>query len=154
MNKPNKRLCLISAVSFFAGAWVGIFALIVLFNISQWNSNQRERKIEVFFYRTMNSIFKGTYDSKEGSVFTDALETIKEYEHRLGKKCKFFINDSSPDYTEGIAFFPSGDFFYVLIDRKGKSWVINRFYLLNWDERWGVKHYSVLEKDKGNKNYL
>lgn len=84
MNKPNKRLCLIAGVSFFAGCWVGCFALIMLFSLSQRNNSQRERKIGAFFYRTMNAIFEGTYNSNEGSVFPEALETIKEYEPRLG----------------------------------------------------------------------
>lgn len=84
----------------------------------------------------MHAIFEGTYDADEGSISPKPLKMIEEYEPRLGKKCEFFINDSSPDYTEGTAFFPSGDFFYVLIDRKGKSWVINQFYHLNWEESW------------------
>jgi len=114
MKKPNKRLCLISGVSFFAGAWVGCFALVALFSLSQWSYGQREKKIESFFYKTMISIFKGTYDSKEGSIYQDALEIINEYEPRLGKKCRLLFTDCSPDYTEGTVFFPSGDFFYVL----------------------------------------
>jgi hypothetical protein len=148
MKKPNKRICLVSGVSFFAGAWVGCFALIALFSLFQWNSGQRKKEVESFFYRTMNEIFDGTYDSNKGSVYSGALETIKEYEPKLGKKCYFFINDSSPDYTEGTAFLPSGDYFYVLIDRKGKSWVINKFYHLNWDEEWSETIHDIGERRK------
>ena len=134
MKKPNKRICLISGVSFFAGAWVGCFALIAFFSLSQRNAGQRQKEIKSFFNRTMNAIFEGTYDANEGFVYPEALATIKEYEPRLGMKCKLFFTDGSPDYNECTAFFPSGDYFYVLIDRKGKSWLINKFYLLNWGE--------------------
>jgi hypothetical protein len=143
MKKPNKRICLISGVSFFAGAWIGCFALKALFLLSQWNTDQREKEIRLFFYKTLHAIFEKTYDSNKGSVYPDVLKTIKEYESRLGKKCEFFINDSSSDYTEGTAFFPSGDFFYVLIDRKGKSWVINQFYRRNWGEGWHDTLHSI-----------
>ena len=94
----------------------------------------------------MHAIFEGTYDSNKGSVYPDVLKTIKEYESLLGKKCEFFINDSSPDYTEGTAFFPSGDFFYVLINRKGKSWAINQFYHRNWGESWNDTLHSIGER--------
>ena len=117
--------------------------MIALFSLFQWNSRQRKKEVESFFYRTMNEIFEGKYDPKEGSVFSEAFETIKEYEPRLGKKCKLLINDSSPDYTEGTALFPSGDLFYVLIDRKGKSWVINQFYHRNWGESWNDTLHSI-----------
>jgi hypothetical protein len=134
MKKPNKRICLISGISFFAGAWVGCFALMALFSLSQWNAGQRQKEVKSFFNKTMHAIFEGTYDPSECSVYSEALSTIKEYEPRLGKKCKLFITDSSLNYNECMAFFPSGDLFYVLIDRKGKNWVINKFYLLNWRE--------------------
>ncbi|MFC1793033.1 hypothetical protein ACFL3Q_05545 [Planctomycetota bacterium] len=146
MNKPNKRLCLISGVSFFAGAWVGIVALIVLFSLSQWSYGQRKQKIESFFYRTMHSIFEGTYDSDDGSVYPDALETIKEYEPRLGKKCKLFFTDSSGNSSEWVAFFPSGDYFYVYIGGKYKKLVIYRFDLLNWEESWSSTLYRIGER--------
>jgi hypothetical protein len=146
MNKPNKRLCLISGVSFFAGVWVGVVTMVILPMLFRHSSYQREQKIKVFFYKTMHAIFEGTYDSNEGSVYSVALETIKEYEPRLGKKCNLFINDSSPDYTEGVVFFPSGDYFYVYIGRKYKKLVIYRFDSLNWQENWSEILYRIGER--------
>jgi hypothetical protein len=146
MNKPNKYLNLISGVSFFAGTWVGVFAMIILPMVLRTGSYQRKREISLFFYKTMHSIFEGTYDSNECSVYPDALKTIKEYESRLGKKCNLFINDSSPDYTEGVAFFPSGDYFYVYIGSRYKKLVIYRFDPLNWDEEWSETLYDIGER--------
>ena len=146
MKKPSKRIFLISGISFFAGVWIGIFMMIILPILLQSGSYQREQKISSFFYKTMHAIFEGTYDPDEGSISPKPLKTIREYESRLGKKCEFFINDSSPDYTEGTAFFPSGDFFYVLIDRKGKSWVLNQFYHRNWEQSWNNTLHRIGER--------
>jgi len=142
MKWETKNLCLISAVSLFVGFWVGVILPMLL----RPTSYQRKQEISSFFYKTMHAIFEGTYDPNEGLVYSKVLKTIKEYEPRLGKKCKLFINDSSPDYTEGIAYFPSGDYFYVLIDRKYESWVINQFYHLNWDEEWSETLYRIGER--------
>jgi hypothetical protein len=83
----------------------------------------------------MHTLFEGTYDSDSGSVSPEVLKTFKEYESRLGDKCRLLIIDASPYYCEGTAFFPSGDCFYVKIDR-GKHLVLDVFDLDDWDPFW------------------
>lgn len=136
MNASNKRLCLVSAISFITGLVAGFLTLAVLLTLLQASSRQREREVESFFYKTMHAIFEGTYDSAEGSVSPKALKTIREYQPRLGNKCHLSIRDSSADYCEGLAFFPSGDCLYVFIDRRGKSWVIKTVDLQDWEGLW------------------
>ena len=139
MKKSNKRLCFLSAIPFIAGFTAGFFTMAVFFILLQSSSNQREKEVKSFFYRTMHAIFEGTYESDEGSVSPKALKIIREYEPRLGKKCRLFLVDNSADYCEGISVFPSGDCLYVFIDRRGKRWVIKTVDIDNWERIWRDK---------------
>ncbi len=82
MKRETKNLCIISAISFIAGATVGPFAMMVFFELVSPN---REQQAKAFFYRTMNMLFEGTYDPNEGSVSPQFMDEFKKYEPQLGK---------------------------------------------------------------------
>jgi len=124
MNKSVFKFCLTAAVSFSAGFVVGKVVTHIQMEPRQSASPeaiQYQHKMEAFsfFYKTMNSLFEGTYSDEDGSVSPKFLEDFREHESRFGGKCRLFINNIYPDYYECTAFFPSGDVFMVGIRRDG-----------------------------------
>jgi len=136
MKRETTNLYIISAISFFAGMVVGLFAMIVFFELILPNRYQREQEAKSFFYRTMNAIFEDTYNSEEGSVSPQFMDAFKKYEPQLGKKCRLYIIDSHTDYYECIAFFPSGDVFTLQIALENESWILYGFNPVDWDSFW------------------
>ena len=136
MNKSLYRLCLTAAIAFIAGAVFVLIAIVVWKSHFEPNRSQRQREAYAFFYKTMHELFEGTFNPEEGSVSTDALETFKKYESRLGDKCRLFIGDDSSGYFGGIAFFPSGDSFYVVIVRMDEHMVLKMFNPEDWERFW------------------
>ena len=132
MNKSLFRLCLI----FIAGTVFIHIAIIAHKSYFATKQSQRQREAYTFFYKTMHEYFEGNYNFEEGSVSPEALETFKEYESRLGDKCRLFIGDDSSGYFGGIAFFPSGDSFYVVIDQIDNRMVLEMFHPEDWEKFW------------------
>jgi len=137
MNKSLFRLCLTAAVAFIAGTIFMPMGLVLMSKLERPGRYQQKKEAYSFFYRTMNELFEGTYNPEEGSVSPDALETFKKYGPRLGGKCRLFISDDESGYFDGIAFFPSGDCFSVVVLRiNDDRMVLKSFYPLDWEEFW------------------
>jgi hypothetical protein len=99
-----------------------------------------------FFYRTINRLLEGSYNSEEGSVSEKALEKFRKYEPQLGDKCWAYIHEDSSGFFLGIACFPSGKIFDVVIIRTGNRWVLDYFYPRKWDLIWREVLYDI-ERD-------
>ncbi len=127
------RLYFTAAVAFIAGILV-VPATLISLSILKGPSLQQEARY--FFYRTMHELFEGNYNPVEDSVSKDALETFKEYGPRLGDKCQLSIYDDSSGYFGGVAFFPSGDYFWVVIVRIGERFVLKKFNHADWESTW------------------
>jgi hypothetical protein len=136
MNKSLRQLFLTATLAFIAGA-VFLLISIVALKSFQPDRSRRQRKAYAFFYKTMHEFFEGNYNFEEGSVSSDALETLKRYESRLGDKCRLIIGDDSSGYFSGIAFFPTGDSFYVEIVRLSEERMLLRaFHPEDWERFW------------------
>jgi len=135
-SMKKRSFYLAIAISFIAGTIFWPMALVLLSKLERPGLYQRKKEAYSFFYRTMNELFEGTYNSEEGSVSQDALETFKEYKAWLGGKCRLVIGDDSSGYFGGEAFFPSGDIFYVVIVRKDERMVLERFHPEDWERLW------------------
>ena len=138
MNKSNKTLCLISAisvVSFIVGVAVGPLAIGMFLELI-FPRHSQEREAKAFFYRTMYTLFEDTYNSEEGSVSPEFLNEFKKYEPQLGKKCRLYIIDSESGYYECFAFFPSGDVFGLQIVLVNDKWILYGFNRRDWDSFW------------------
>lgn len=136
MNKSLCQLCLTATIAFITGAVFVLIAIVVWKSHFEPNRPQRQREAYSFFYKKMHELFEGKFNPEEGSISTDALETFKEYKSRLGDKCRLFIGDDSSGYFDGIAFFPSGDCFYVVIVRIDDRMVLERFHPDDWERFW------------------
>jgi len=134
MNKSLFRLYL---TAFIAGTVFIHIAIIAHKSYFATKQSQRQREAYAFFYRTMHEYFEGNYNFEEGSVSPEALETFKEYESRLGDKCRSIIGDDSSGYFGGLAFFPTGDIFYVVIVHMNDGrMVLEVFRPENWERLW------------------
>jgi hypothetical protein len=142
MKRETKNLCIISAISFIAGVAVVPLAVMTLgavvgfFGFFSTNRQSQELRAKAFFYRTMNAIFEDTYNSEEGSVSPEFMDTFKKYEPQLGKKCRLYIIDSHSDYYECFTFFPSGDVFSLQIELMNDKWKLYGFNPWDWDSFW------------------
>ena len=136
MNKSLYRLCLTAAIAFIAGILLGPVALISLSKLKAPGRYQQKMEAVSFFYRTMNALFEGTYSPEEGSVSEAVLEKFREYKPQLGGKCNLFIVDSTPDYYECFAFFPSGDIFNLAIIQRDGRWELVGFDIEDWERLW------------------
>ena len=97
----------------------------------------RERiNANAFFYRTMQALFQGTYSSEDSSISQEALNTFRKYESTLGGKCWADIGDEESGYHWGVAFFPSGDIFEVIILGDGERFVLTSFDHEDWERLW------------------
>lgn len=149
MNKSLCRLCLITTIAFIAGAVFVLIAIVVWKSHFEPNRSQRKGEAYAFFYKTMHELSEGKFNPEEGSVSTDALETFKKYESRLGDKCWLSIGDGSSGYFEGVAFFPSGDIFCVEIMRVRKHLLLKSFELENWELLWkDILYRYRIERDR------
>jgi len=137
MNNSNKRLLIISVVSFIAGVMIGLFTTVLFLKLISPNRYQQEQQAKAFFYRTMDALFAGTYNPKEGSVSPEFMNAFKKYEPQLEKKCRLYIFDSSSGHYECFAFFPSGDVFLLSIELINDRWILYGFHLIDWDKFWG-----------------
>jgi hypothetical protein len=153
MKRETKNLCLISVISFIVGAAavplvvMALGAAVGFLGFFSANRQSQKQQAEVSFYRTMNALFENKYDPNDGLVSPEALKTIQECKHQLGYKCELFFVDTSDTYHECIAFFPSGDYFYVSLSRIGKKkWIIQTFYQLDWDRQWNETLYRIGER--------
>ena len=140
MNKSIFKLCITAVVSFIAG----IVLTTLAFNIARWvesntkatRQNNQTIKANAFFYSTMHAFFEGTYSSEDGSISQEALRTFSKYESKLGDKCWVDFGDEESGYHWGMAFFPSGDIFEVIIIPVGERFVLNSFTHLDWERLW------------------
>ena len=139
---PASQCCFAAAVAFFAGILIVPLASISLHAFTG-SLFQRQQAARYFFYSTMCELFDDKYDPKENSVAEGALKTFKEYESRLGGKCSLHISiypynlsKQRVGYFSGVAVFPSGDTFEVLIVRTGSGFVIEKFKHCDWDAIW------------------
>jgi len=138
MNKLLSRWRSDVVLAFIVGIVVGCGATVFLgVRLGLARSHQKREAVD-FFYRTMNSLFQGTYNSEDGSISQQALDTFKEYQPRLGNKCQIFVVDRGGPYYDCVAFFPSGDFFNIVIHRKKGFWVLRELYHGDWDRFWRV----------------
>jgi hypothetical protein len=124
-------------ISFVLGIMAFPIAMTCLTRIEAPMWQQQEREAIFFFYRTMHSLFQAKYTSENGSISQQALETFGEYRDRLGSKCQLFVVDRMCDDYKAVAFFPSGDVFYVIIARQEGHWVLDWLYPGNWEDMWG-----------------
>jgi len=136
MNKSLYSLCLTATVAFIVGILVGSVVLISMSKLRAPGRYQQKMEAVSFFYRTMNALFEGTYSPKEGSVSETFLEKFGEYKPQLGGKCELFIVDSTHNYYECLAFFPSGDIFNLAIIRRDGRWELEGFDLQDWERLW------------------
>ena len=133
----KRSFCLAIAFSFIIGIIIGIVALIlIMIMVDAPRRYQQKREAISFFYSTMYALFEGTYNPEEGSVPEWVLEKFEEYKPQLGGKCKLFIIDSTPGYYECYVFFPSGDIFSLVIDRRDGRGKLGGFHLQDWDRLW------------------
>lgn len=154
MNKSVSRSCLITAlVSFVAGILLVSWAFyVVRWAESNREATRRERQrinANAFFYRTMHALFEGTYNSEEGSVSQQALNTFKKYESTLGGKCWADIGDEESGYYWGMALFPSGDIFEVFILGDGKRFMLTSFDHEDWERLWrdALRRSGIKDKE-------
>jgi len=140
MNKSVLKVCVTAVVSFVAG----IVLTTLAFNVVRWVESSHEatrrhkQRIEAnaFFYRTMHALFQGTYSSEDGSISQEALNAFRRYESTLGGKCWAYIGDEESGYHWGMAFFPSGDIFEVIILGDGERFVLTSFDHEDWERLW------------------
>lgn len=161
MNKSLFRLCLTATIAFIAGTIFMPMALVLLSKLERPGRYQQKREAITFFYKTMNELFEGTYNPEEGYVLDWVLEKFEEYKLNLGGKCKLFIIDSTPGYYECYVFFPSGDLFSLVIDRRDGRGKLGGFHLQDWDRLWkdtldryGIKKDSNQPKEVGGNEKL
>jgi len=148
MNKSNKTLCLISAISvisFIVGVAVAPLAIGMFLELFFPNRLSQEKEAKAFFYRTMDALFEGSYNPEEGSVSPEFMNAFKKYESQLEKKCRLYIFDSSSGHYECFAFFPSGDVFVLAIELINDRWILYGFNLIDWDKFWG----DAVRKSRG-----
>ena len=138
MSRNTSRLCLISLAAFIAGACIEYFLIFfVMPNLMPRLSSRGWRKEAIpFFYRTMNSLFEGTYNPEDGSIPKTFLEEYEERKDQLGGKCQLFVYDKTSDYYECYAYFPSGDVFSLVIAREKDRWVLEGFRHKDWEDFW------------------
>jgi len=130
-------------IAFIAGLLAVPATLFSLSIIKEPSLQQQQKEAIYFFYRTMHELFEGNYNPEEGTVSKNALEKFKEYESRLGGKCRLFIYDDwyshktqMAGYFGGPAFFPSGDMFDVGIERIGGRFVLIKLSPCDWELIW------------------
>jgi hypothetical protein len=145
----KELFCITVALSFIAGVIFLPMALVLWSHLKGVPSRyQEKREAMSFFYHTMNSLFEGTYNPKEGSVSQEFLERLKEYEPQLGGKCKLFVVDSTHGYYECVAFFPSGNMFRLAVARRDGRWKLTALHPQDWDRSWReILHYYHVEHD-------
>jgi hypothetical protein len=123
-------------LTFIACMIIGFLLLVPSSQHIKPGRYKEKREATAFFYRTMYALFEGTYNPEEGSVSPAFLERFEKHKPRLGSKCKLLIFDSYPDYYECYVFFPSGDIFDLVIDRRDGQEELKGFYQKNWDRLW------------------
>jgi hypothetical protein len=140
---PSSGLYFTAITSFIAGVLIVPSALISLSVLKGPSLFQRQQAARYFFYTTMFELLEGDFDLEENSISEEALETFKKYRSRLGKKCSLTINNypynqirQGTGYFAGVAIFPSGDLFSVVIVRTSENFVLERFEPLDWELIW------------------
>ena len=131
------------AVSFVAGlvvASIGWFLFMGFLHSSSKPVRKRVRENKeatAFFYRTVQALFEGTYNSEDASIREHALKGFKENTSNLGNKCYIKVYDNESGYHGCIVFFPSGDLFHLTImPHTEKEFVITDFGGMDWDTLW------------------
>lgn len=153
MDRKISRLCLVSLVAFIAGAYFGyFFGLFVMPHLITklfLLDRNIQKEAVPFFYRTMNSLFEGTYNPEDGSIPEAFLEVFEESEDQLGGKCRLFVLDKKSGYYECFAYFPSGDVFSLVIVREKDRWVLEGFRHKDWEDFWRdvKRRYKIESKD-------
>jgi VanZ family protein len=118
---PASGLYFTAMISLIAGILVVPVASMSL-TLLKGSLFQRQQAARYFFYTTMCKLFEDDFDLEEGSLSEEALETFKKHKTQLEDKCKFVINNypynqsrQRTGYFTGLAVFPSGDLFSVVI---------------------------------------
>ena len=143
MNRLFYKLRSKTIITFFLGFVLGSIVMLLLMTPSV--SPQQKKDAKIFFYSTMYDLFNGMNSPDNNSVSPLAMQTFKEYKARLGGKCIICINQIKPSRYYCTAFFPSGDCFYVEIERQGKRLMLFTFEPENWEGHWS----DVLEDIRG-----
>lgn len=137
MKRLVLPLLLTAIVSFIGGIlfWPFYLALRTDFNAPRKYSQRMEANS--FFFGTMKALLEGSYSDEDSSISPEALETFREYESRLGGKCWADIREEESGYHWGMAIFPSGDVFEVIIFRKeDESFLLKCFDHQDWERLW------------------
>ena len=137
------QLLFLALVVFMAGIPVISTTILSLNKLNETNLLKQQKDVRKFFYNAMFKLLEGTYNPEEGVISQDALDTFKKYEHQLGGKCQLFISDDS--YSRRlqltgnfncIAFFPSGNIFYVKIVQIEKNLFLKSLTSGSWETEW------------------
>ncbi|MHC4727307.1 MAG: VanZ family protein, partial [Planctomycetota bacterium] len=124
------RLCFTAVVAFIAGILFVPATLYSLNKLSGPRLQQQQKEAKNFFYRTMDELFKGSYNPEKGLVSQDTLDTFFIYDDWFSR------NRQKAGYFSGPVFFPSGDMYTVERQRRGKHFVLKKLSPADWEQIW------------------